>query len=110
MRSAWNGERPLLTRRTTESNKSARGTSRTAIGTRIGTKAGKSSARETTFGFTWPVTVTVDAASVSPKNMAPESPMKMRAGWKLWGEKPRQTPTSAAAKSEAREEMYPGEV
>src|SRR5690625_7787726 len=80
------------------------------MGTRIGTNAGKSSARDTTFGFTWPVTVTVDAASVSPKNMAPESPMKMRAGWKLWGKKPRQQPTRAATTSEAREEKSPGEA
>jgi hypothetical protein len=34
------------------------------------------------------------AASMSPMSIDPESPMKILAGWKLWGKKPRQTPAS----------------
>ena len=32
------------------------------------------------------------AASISPMSIDPESPMKILAGWKLCGRKPRQTP------------------
>ena len=34
------------------------------------------------------------AASISPISIEPESPMKIRALWKLWGRKPRQAPAS----------------
>ena len=44
--------------------------------------------------------VTADAASVSPMSIEPESPMKMRAGEKLCGRKPRHAPASTAVSSE----------
>ena len=41
----------------------------------------------------WPTTDIVDAAINSPSNMAPASPMKILAGWKLWGRNPTHIPT-----------------
>jgi len=37
------------------------------------------------------------AASIRPMSIAPESPMKIRAGWKLCGRKPRHAPATRAA-------------
>ena len=38
-------------------------------------------------------------ASMSPISIEPESPMKIRAGWKLCGRNPRHAPARAAAMS-----------
>ena len=43
-----------------------------------------------------PVAVTAPAASMRPTSIDPESPMKMRAGLKLCGRKPRQAPARTA--------------
>ena len=44
-----------------------------------------------------PDALVVAAASISPMSIEPESPMKMRAGLKLCGRKPRQAPASTTA-------------
>ena len=44
-----------------------------------------------------PPALTVAPAIASPMNIAPESPMKIRAGEKLCGRKPTQAPSRAAA-------------
>ncbi len=41
------------------------------------------------------------AAKVNPKKYDPPSPIKMRAGLKLWRRKPRQLPANAAARKAA---------
>jgi hypothetical protein len=41
-----------------------------------------------------PPTTIVDAAMSRPSNRAPQSPMKMRAGWKLWGKNPTHIPST----------------
>jgi len=48
----------------------------------------------------WPVNVIAAAERSNPKNIAPESPIKIRAGWKLCGRKPRHIPTTIAVISE----------
>jgi len=45
----------------------------------------------------------VPAAEMRPSCMDPESPMKIVAGWKLWGRKPTQMPTRAATTVAARD-------
>ena len=42
------------------------------------------------------VTFTIDAASTSPSSIAPVSPMKILAGWKLCGRNPAHMPMSSA--------------
>ena len=44
-----------------------------------------------------PPTTLVDTAISSPSSSAPLSPMKMRAGLKLWGRKPTHSPTAMIA-------------
>ena len=39
------------------------------------------------------------AARTSPISMDPESPMKIRAGWKLWGRNPMSAPARTAVTS-----------
>jgi hypothetical protein len=51
--------------------------------------------------------VTADAARVSPISIEPESPMKIRAGEKLCGRKPRQAPASTAVSSEGANATSP---
>ena len=46
-----------------------------------------------------PDALVVAAASSNPMSIEPESPMKIRAGLKLCGRKPRQAPASTAAMS-----------
>ena len=48
---------------------------------------------------TRPPMTMVDAAISSPRNSAPASPMKIRAGWKLRGRKPMHTPQAITATS-----------
>jgi hypothetical protein len=48
---------------------------------------------------TRPVALTAAADSMSPTSMDPESPMKIRAGLKLCGRKPRHAPASTAVTS-----------
>ena len=45
---------------------------------------------------TWPVKVMADALIRRPKNIAPESPIKICAGWKLCGKNPRHRPITTA--------------
>ena len=47
----------------------------------------------------WPTTDMVDAAINNPSSMAPASPMKIRAGWKLCGRNPRHSPKVMIEKS-----------
>ena len=44
-----------------------------------------------------PPTAIVAVAISRPSSSAPASPMKIRAGWTLWGRNPRQAPSVAAA-------------
>ena len=74
----------------------------TATGRRIGTNAGNAWLVWRIAGSICPVTTIAAAATVSPRNIAPESPMKIRAGKKLCGRKPRQTPTTHAMTIVAR--------
>jgi hypothetical protein len=78
------------------SPKSANGIARTAKGKSSGKVAGPSFSAEIALGSTWPVKVIADAANISPKNIEPESPIKMVAGCELWARKPTQTPTKIA--------------
>ena len=50
-------------------------------------------------GWNWPVRVIALAESTSPISIDPLSPMKRRAGLKLWGRKPTQAPASIALSS-----------
>ena len=59
-------------------------------------------------GSMLPVIEIVAAASSSPSSSAPASPMKSRAGLKLCGRKPTQTPTSAAVMKVAAEKTLGG--
>ena len=49
----------------------------------------------------WPVSEIVLQASSRPSSIEPESPMNMRARWKLCGRKPAQMPAIVALTSEA---------
>ena len=55
-----------------------------------------------------PDAVVVAAASISPMSIEPESPMKIRAGLKLCGRKPRHAPASTTASSAG--EYAPGSL
>ncbi len=50
-----------------------------------------------------PTPETVAAARTSPSSMLPESPMKIRAGLKLYGRNPMAAPTTMIENSEAGE-------
>src|ERR687895_200791 len=50
-----------------------------------------------TSGGALPIPATVAAPSTRPSSIAPESPMKMRAGWKLCLRNPRDAPTITMA-------------
>ena len=80
--------------------KSASGIARTANGSKSGSNAGPNFSSLIAFGSTCPVKVIADAASISPKNIDPESPINMRAGWELWGKNPRHTPIAIAVISD----------
>ena len=82
---------------------SVRGSSSTARGMITGRNTGTAVVPSMDSGSIWPVTIMVPAAEISPSCMEPESPMKMVAGWKLWGRNPTQTPISAATTVAARE-------
>ena len=71
-----------------------KGTARTAIGSSSGRKTGKLA--EDGMLPCW-VRLITDAASIRPMSIEPESPMKMRAGLKLCGRKPRHAPASTTA-------------
>jgi len=53
----------------------------------------------------WPPTAMVELAMSSPRSRAPESPMKILAGCRFHGRKPRQTPTTITASNGP---MFPG--
>jgi hypothetical protein len=84
----------------TAMTRSTNGMNRTATGTSSGRVSGSRDAAESNdCGSTRPVAVTAAAASMRPTSMEPESPMKMRAGLKLCGRKPRQDPARTAVTS-----------
>ena len=72
------------------------------MGSRIGRNAGNDCRRDTCSGSIWPVTMIAAAASTNPSSIEPESPMKMRAGYRLCGRNPTHAPTSAARTSADR--------
>jgi hypothetical protein len=77
--------------------RSTNGMKSTATGTRRGSVSGSRDAAESKdCGSTRPVAVTAAAASMRPTSIDPESPMKMRAGLKLCGRKPRHAPARTA--------------
>ena len=51
-------------------------------------------------GSIWPVSVMADAASNKPRNIDPESPINILAGWALCGKNPIQTPIITAVMSD----------
>ena len=79
------------------------GTPRITTGMRIGAK--KKNELPEKLRSVRPPTTIVDAAISRPSSRAPPSPMKMRAGWMLWGRKPRQAPSVTTAISAP---MLPG--
>ena len=79
-----------LSRRATTKPVSRIGTARTSSGKKRATVAAV---------FSRPSTET--AASEKPSSIAPESPMKIRAGKKLWRRKPRQAPRMIAENAAA---------
>jgi hypothetical protein len=88
---------PRRVRRMTAMTRSMNGMKSTAIGTSSGRVSGSRVAAESKVcGSIWPVAVTAAADSMSPTSIEPESPMKMRAGLKLCGRKPRHAPASTA--------------
>jgi hypothetical protein len=69
----------------------------TAIGTSSGRASGSRVAAESNVcGSACPVAETAAAESIRPTSIEPESPMKMRAGLKLCGRKPRHAPARTA--------------
>ena len=103
MRSAWKGLCPDMVRRTMSLTMSATGSSRTMRGSRIGRNTGIAAVPPKLPGSICPVTMIVPAAEIRPSCMEPESPMKIVAGWKLWGRKPAHMPMRAATMVAARE-------
>ena len=95
--SGANGERPDRVRRTTASSRSTNGTASTANGSSSGSSAGNVVDGGSASKSNCPVRLVTDAASMRPMSIDPLSPMKMRAGLKLWGRKPRHAPASTAA-------------
>ena len=76
-------------------SRSTNGMNRIAIGTSSGSASGSRVAAESNVcGSAWPVAETAAAESIRPTSMEPESPMKIRAGLKLCGRKPRHAPAS----------------
>ena len=65
-----------------------------------GNNVGASDVPSSALGSTRPVSVMIDDASSRPNNIEPVSPMKMRAGLKLCGKNPRQTPMMTAVISD----------
>ncbi|CPU65504.1 Uncharacterised protein [Mycobacteroides abscessus] len=102
MRSGWNGDLPRATRRTTAMAMSSSGRRITASGRRSGMNAGICCAPESVVVSTRPVTTIAAAENTRPRTIEPESPMKIRAGWKLCGRNPTQMPTRAAMTRVAR--------
>ena len=90
-------------RRTTAISRSSSGTKTTAASTTTGAnRASRSVPAPEPVSPSMkirPDSLVVAAASISPISIEPESPMKIRAGLKLCGRKPRQAPASTAASS-----------
>ena len=63
--------------------RSIKGIARTANGSIKGSSVGPNFSAEIAFGSICPVSVIADAASKSPKNIDPESPIKIFAGCAL---------------------------
>ena len=78
-------------------NASRAGTSITAITSRNGDNRTNMSLAPYELCEIGPAAVVDAAASMRPISIEPESPMKMRAGWKLWGRKPAHAPARTAA-------------
>lgn len=87
---------PRRVRRTTARAKSSTGSSRIDAGTISGKTVAATGFALTSAPLTVPVTEIIAAARSRPSRSAPESPMKIRASWKLCGRKPKQQPTRAA--------------
>ncbi len=68
---------------------------------RIGTASTSSGKNRATVAAVFSSPSTETAASEKPSSIAPESPMKMRAGKKLWRRKPRVAPKTIAVKAAA---------
>src|SRR5699024_10835045 len=83
-------------RRMTASARSSSGTDTAAMTTMTGDISARTSAVPYIDGEIRPEAETDAPASIRPMSMAPESPMKMRAGSKLCGRKPRQAPSRQA--------------
>jgi hypothetical protein len=71
---------------------SSAGTKTTAATNRNGESSAKTSRAPYALCEIGPAAVVAAAASIRPISIDPESPMKIRAGWKLCGRNPRQAP------------------
>ena len=89
-----------MSRRKIARTKSASGIARTANGSNKGNNVGPSFSAEIALGSIWPVNVMEAAASNKPKNIEPESPIKIFAGCALCGRNPIQTPIRTAVVSD----------
>src|SRR6266511_4283664 len=98
--SAWVTGRPRRIRRRMARTTSRKGTARMTSGTRTGIE---NAARSPPDGGTKfrPTPEIVAAARSSPSSIDPESPMKIRAGWKFQGRNPRAPPAASADSSGA---------
>ena len=76
--------------------KSSNGIARIVNGKSSGSSAEPPFSSVITEASTWPVKVIADALIRRPKNIAPESPIKICAGWKLCGKNPRHRPITTA--------------
>ena len=85
---------PARVRRMTASSMSSAGTNITATTNRNGDSRANTSRAPYAVCEMGPAAVVDAAASISPISIDPESPMKILAGWKLCGRKPRHAPAS----------------
>ena len=88
--------------------KSSNGIPKIVKGSKSGKSADRDAESEIAFTSIWPVSVIAEAARSSPRNIAPESPINIRAGWKLCGKKPIHIPiTTAVIKEGAPARLNP---
>ena len=90
------GDCPARNLRNIAENRSIKGIARTAKGSASGRSVGPNFSAEIALGSICPVNVIAEAASNNPRNIEPESPIKILAGWALCGRKPIHTPIITA--------------
>src|SRR5664280_1524249 len=93
--SGRNHQVPAMVRRTYAKTRSCSGSARTASGSTIGRyAASRPPVPVSAAGSSWPLRLTVEVASRTPRSIAPASPIKILAGKKLWPRNPMHTPAA----------------